>query len=123
MKQEAMDVLIRTEGVFLSDTLRDAVIRKMGRVRQYAPRALRARVLLHKTCSKSSAHQFRARVHYEIPGNDLFAEQCAHEPMAAIDLLAEKKGVCPGLAARRRHFGAHADRRSRALDRASGRGS
>jgi putative sigma-54 modulation protein len=90
MKQEAMDVLIRTEGVFLSDTLRDAVIRKMGRVRQYAPRALRARVLLHKTCSKSSAHQFRARVHYEIPGNDLFAEQCAHEPMAAIDLLAEK---------------------------------
>ncbi len=85
-----MDILIRTEGVELTDKLHDAVTRKIGRVRQYAPRALRARVQLHKVCPNRSAHQFRARVHYEIPGNDLFAEHSAHEPVAAIDLVAEK---------------------------------
>ena len=85
-----MDILIRTEGVELTDELHDAVTRKIGRVRRYAPRALRARVQLHKVCPKRSARQFRARVHYEIPGNDLFAEHSAHEPVAAIDLVAEK---------------------------------
>ena len=89
-KQEAMDILIRTEGVELTDELHDAVTRKIGRVRQYAPRALRARVQLHKVGPNRSARQFRARVHYEIPGNDLFAEHSAHEPVAAIDLVAEK---------------------------------
>lgn len=89
-KQEAMDILIRTEGVELTDELHEAVTRKIGRVRQYAPRALRARVQLHKVCANRSARQFRARVHYEIPGNDLFAEHSAHEPVAAIDLVAEK---------------------------------
>ncbi len=89
-KQEAMDILIRTEGVELTDELHEAVTRKIGRVRQYAPRALRARVHLHKVYANRSARQFRARVHYEIPGNDLFAEHSAHEPVAAIDLVAEK---------------------------------
>lgn len=88
--QEAMDILIRTEGVELTDKLREAVTRKIGRVRQYAPRALRARVQLHKVRPNRSARGFRARVHYEIPGNDLFAEHSAHEPVAAIDLVAEK---------------------------------
>lgn len=88
--QEAMDILIRTEGVELSDELKHAITRKIGRVRQYAPRALRARVQLHKVSPNRSAHQFRARVHYEIPGNDLFAEHSAHQPLAAIDLVAEK---------------------------------
>lgn len=89
-KREAMDILIRTEGVELTDKLQEAVTRKIGRVRQYAPRALRARVQLHKVSPNRSARQFRARVHYEIPGNDLFAEHSAHEPVAAIDLVAEK---------------------------------
>lgn len=89
-KQEGMDILIRTEGVELTDKLHEAVTRKIGRARLYAPRALRARVQLQKVCHKRSARQFRARVHYEIPGNDLVAEHFAHEPMAAIDLVAEK---------------------------------
>ena len=45
-------------------------------------------------CTKSapspSPHQFRVRVHYELPGNDLFAEHTAHDPVAALDLVAEK---------------------------------
>lgn len=89
-KQEAMDILIRTEGVELTDELHEAVTRKIGRVRQYAPRALRARVQLHKVCPNRSARQFRACVHYEIPGNDLFVEHRAHEPLTAIDLVADK---------------------------------
>lgn len=85
-----MDILIRTEGVELTEKLQEAVRRKLGRVRQYAPRALRARVQLQKVSPYRSAHQFSARVHYEVPGNDLFAEHSAHEPIAAIDLVAEK---------------------------------
>ena len=88
--QDAMDILIRAEGVELTDKLREAVTRKIGRVRQYAPRALRARVQLHKISPNRSAGQFLARVHYEIPGNDLVAEHRAHEPVAAIDIVAEK---------------------------------
>jgi putative sigma-54 modulation protein len=89
-KQEAMHILIRTDDVELTEELHEAVIWKIGRARRYAPRALRARVQLHKVCSNRSARQFRARVHFEIPGNDLFAEHSAHEPVAAIDLVAEK---------------------------------
>ena len=85
-----MHILIRTEGIELTDKLRDAVNRKIGRVGRYAPRALRARVQLHKLHANPSPHQFRARVLYELPGNDLSAEHLAHDPVAALDLVAEK---------------------------------
>ena len=85
-----MHILIRAEGIELTDKLRDAVNRKIGRVRRYAPRALRARVQLHKLLANSSPHQFRARVLYELPGNDLSAEHTAHDPVAALDVVAEK---------------------------------
>jgi ribosome-associated translation inhibitor RaiA len=29
-------------------------------------------------------------VHYELPGHDLVAEHTAHDPVAALDLVAEK---------------------------------
>lgn len=89
-KHDAMDILIRTDGVELTDKLHEAVVWKIGRVRQYAPRALRARVQLHRVRPNRSPDQFRALVHYEVPGNDLIAEHTAHEPVAAIDVVAEK---------------------------------
>ena len=89
-KEEFINILIRAEGVELTGKLREAVNQKIGRVRQYAPRALRARVHLHKVRASASQHQFRARVHYEVPGNDLVAEHTAHDPIAALDLVAEK---------------------------------
>ena len=89
-KLESWDILLRADGVELTDKLREAVNLKIGRVRQYAPRAFRARVQLHKITDRPSPHQFRARVHYEIPGNDLVAEHSAHDPVAALDLVAEK---------------------------------
>ena len=85
-----MDILIRADGVELTNKLREAVNLKIGRVRQYAPRALRARVHLHKVRANASPYQFRAWVHYEIPGNDLVAEHTAHDPVTALDLVAEK---------------------------------
>ena len=87
---DGMVILIRVEGVQLNDKLREAVNQKIGRVRQYAPRAMRARVQLHKLQGTPSPRQFCAKVLYEIPGNDLFAEHTAHDPLAAIDLVAEK---------------------------------
>jgi len=74
----------------LTEKLREAVNQKIGRVRQYAPRALRARVHLHKVLDNPSPHQFKARILYELPGNDLVAEHTAHDPVAALDLVAEK---------------------------------
>ncbi len=85
-----MDILIRVDGVVLSDELRGAVSRKIGRARRYAPGALRARVQLHKVRPNPSPAQFRARVHYEVPGNDVVAEHTAHDPVAALDAVAYK---------------------------------
>lgn len=84
-----MSILIRVEGVQLTEKLREAVNRKIGRVRRYAPRALRARVQLHKLHATPSPHQFRVRVLYELPGNDLIAEHTAHDPIVALDFVAE----------------------------------
>ena len=89
-KEEFINILIRAEGVELTEKLREAVNQKIGRVRQYAPRALRARVHLHKVLDNPSPHQFKARILYELPGNDLVAEHTAHDPVAALDLVAEK---------------------------------
>jgi ribosomal subunit interface protein len=85
-----IEIMIRTDGVDLTDKLREAVSRKIGRVRQYAPRALRARVQLHKLCPAQSTNRFRAHVLYELPGQDLNAEHIAHDPMTAVDIVAEK---------------------------------
>jgi putative sigma-54 modulation protein len=88
--EKHMDILIRTEGLELNDELREAVNRKIGRVRQYAPRALRARVQLYKLRANPSPRQYCAKVRYEVPGNDLFAGHKAHDPLVAINLVAEK---------------------------------
>ena len=84
------DLIIRATGLELPDKLREAVAKKIGRVRQYAPRAFRARVHLEREHLKAAPDQFRVTVHYEIPGNDLVAEHRAFEPMAALDLVSEK---------------------------------
>jgi len=85
-----MDILIRATGVELTEKLRAAVGRKVGRAQRYAPRAMRARVQLHKVRVNPSSEQYRARVHYEVPGNDVVAEHTAHDPVAALDVVADK---------------------------------
>lgn len=84
-----MGILIRSEGVKLTDELRAAINQKIGRVRRYAPRAMRARVQLHEIHA-SAPPQFRARVLFEIPGNDMVAEHTAQSPAAALDLVTDK---------------------------------
>jgi len=84
------DIIIRATGVELTEQLRDAIARKIGRVRQYAPQAFRARVNLERDHKKAAEDQYRITVRYEIPGHDVISEQRAHEPMAALDLVAEK---------------------------------
>jgi ribosomal subunit interface protein len=90
-KQNGMlEIMIRTNGVELTEKLRDAVTRKIGRARQYAPRAFRARVHLEREHIKPTRDRFRVSVRYEIPGWDILAEHQAHEPFAALDLVSEK---------------------------------
>ncbi len=84
------EISITNLGILLTEKLRAAVEQKIGRVRQYAPDAIRAVVDVQKTANKKSPKQFRVFVRYEIPGYDLTAEHRAHEPLTAIDLVAEK---------------------------------
>ena len=85
-----LDILTRGDGIEVSEELRDAVVQKIGRVRQYAPRAFRVRVQFHKDRLKPSADQYRVTVHYEVPGNDVFAEHSADDPLTALDVVSEK---------------------------------
>lgn len=84
------DIIIRTSEVELNEKLREAISTKIGRVRQYAPRAFRARVHIERDHMKATGDQFRVLVRYEIPGADMVAEHRADEPLAALDLVAEK---------------------------------
>lgn len=85
-----MDILIQADGVTLTNPLRTAVEEKIGRVEQYAPRAIRARVRLRKVTAHANQAQYVVRVLVELPGRDLSAEQIGPEPLLALDIVAEK---------------------------------
>lgn len=89
-RSRPLDILIHTDGVELDAQMRKAVYSKIGRVRQYAPRALGARVQLIKVGPNPSSSQFRAHVLYAVKGNDVSAQHRAHDPLAALDIVAEK---------------------------------
>lgn len=85
-----MDILIQADGVTLTESLRTAVEEKIGRVEQFAPRALRARVRLRRSSAHASQSQYVVRVLVELPGGDLSAEQIGPEPLLALDIVAQK---------------------------------
>ena len=85
-----MNVLIHADGVILTEELKAAIEEKIGRVKQYAPRALRARVVLRRQSARPSPRQYVVRVLYEIPGNDLSAEEFGPDPLSTLDIVAEK---------------------------------
>ena len=85
-----MDIIVQADGLTLTADLRDAVEAKIGRVEQYAPRAVRARVRIRKSSARANQAQYVVRVLIELPGRDLSAEQVGPEPMLALDILAEK---------------------------------
>lgn len=85
-----MDTLIHTDGVTLTKRLDEAIQEKIGRLVQYAPRALRARVHIRKASAHASDDQFVVKVLIEVPGNDISAEERALTPLAALDSVSEK---------------------------------
>lgn len=85
-----MDILVHTDGVVLTAALEAAIDEKIGRVEQYAPRAVRARVRLRKVSARPSPRQYVVRVLFELPGSDMSAEQAGPDVMAALDIVAEK---------------------------------
>lgn len=87
---ELFPIRLNAFGVLMTDELRKAITRKIGRVRQYAPDSMRAVVDVERSSDKRSSEQFRVFVRYELPGYDVTAEHRAHEPLAAIDIVAEK---------------------------------
>ena len=85
-----MDILIQSDGLVLTENLKDLVEEKIGRIVQYAPRAVRARVRLRKVSAHASQSQYVVRVLVELPGRDLSAQQTGPEPLLALDIVAEK---------------------------------
>jgi ribosomal subunit interface protein len=85
-----MDILIQSTGFTVTPDLQSAIEAKVGRVVQYAPRAVRARVNLRRVTSRPSPRQFIVKVMYEVPGSNLTAEDCNGDPLTAIDLVSEK---------------------------------
>ncbi len=85
-----MDILIHSEGFTLDDRKKALIDEKVGRLENYAPKALRARVTLKMETAHACDKQFAAKILMEIPGNDLAAEKKAAEPLEAVDLLVEK---------------------------------
>ncbi|NWF65680.1 MAG: ribosome-associated translation inhibitor RaiA [Chloroflexi bacterium] len=85
-----MDILIHSDGLVVKEDLRAAIEGKIGRVEQYAPRALRARVYLRKTSAHPSPRQYSVRVLCEVPGKDVSCEQYGEDVLSAVDIVAEK---------------------------------
>jgi putative sigma-54 modulation protein len=85
-----MDILVQTDGVTLTEAIKNAVDEKIGHVEQYAPRAVRARVTLRKVSAHSSPRQYTVRVLVEIPGADLSAEESGADVVGALDAVERK---------------------------------
>ena len=85
-----MDILIRTTGVTLTETLEATIEDKIGRVEHFAPRAIRARVHVRKVSAHASPRQYLVRVIIEVPGSDMSAQQSGPDVVSALDLVAGK---------------------------------
>ena len=85
-----MDILVQADGVTLTETIKNAVDEKIGRVELCAPRALRARVNLRKISAHPSPRQFTVRVLVEIPGADLSAQESSADVIGALEVVAGK---------------------------------
>jgi putative sigma-54 modulation protein len=85
-----MDILVNADGLALTGKLRDAVEEKIGRIEQFAPRALRARVRIRRATARHNQAQYVVRVLVELPGRDLSVEQIGPEPLLALDIAADK---------------------------------
>jgi putative sigma-54 modulation protein len=85
-----MDILIQADGVTLTDSLKDTVDEKIGRIEHYLPRALRARVHLRKISAHPSPRQFMVHVICDVPHATLSAEERGPNVISALDVVAEK---------------------------------
>ncbi len=85
-----MDILVQADGVTLTETIKNAIDEKIGRVELCAPRAVRARVNLRKISAHSSPRQFTIRVLVEIPGADLSAQESSADVIGALEVVAGK---------------------------------
>lgn len=89
-KDGLLDIIMKADGVELPEDLRQAVLRKIGRLRQYAPQAVRARVHFLMEPLRSPALRFEVTVLFELPGNDVVAAHRGSTAMEALDLVVEK---------------------------------
>ena len=85
-----MDILIHADGLTLTDDLKAVIDEKIGRLEQFAPRAVRARVSLRRMSAHPSPRQYHVRVLCEIPGRDLSAAQSGRDSLSALDVVAVK---------------------------------
>ena len=85
-----MDIMIRTAGMELSKTLETTIEEKIGRIEQFGPTIVRARVFVHKNSAHASGRQYSVRVVCEVRGADITAEQFGADAASALDAVAQK---------------------------------
>ncbi|MDA0578181.1 MAG: ribosome-associated translation inhibitor RaiA [Verrucomicrobia bacterium] len=84
-----MKTLIHTDGVKLTRRLEEAIEEKIGRVEQYAPRAVRARVQVRKVSVHAGQKQYSVQVLIELPGKDQSASERGPDPFVALDIVSD----------------------------------
>lgn len=85
-----MEVVIHSPGLTLGAGFKAAIEQKIGRVEQYEPRALRTHVHIRKASAHHGREQYEVKVHCEVPGADLSAEEHGPDALTAVDVVAEK---------------------------------
>jgi len=85
-----VDIIIQTDGLTLTESLKAAVEEKIGRIEEHAPRAMRARVRLRRDSAHANSAQYMVRVLCDLPGRELSVEQIGPDPLLALDIVAEK---------------------------------
>lgn len=85
-----MEVVIHSPGLTLGAGFKTAIDQKIGRIEQYEPRALRAHVHVRKASAHHGKEQYEVKVHCEVPGADISAEEHGPDALTAVDIVAEK---------------------------------
>ena len=85
-----MDILLHADGLTLTDDLKGLIEEKIGRLEQFAPRAVRVRVHLRRASAHPSPRQYIVRVLCELPGRDLTVAEYGRDPLTALDVVAVK---------------------------------
>jgi putative sigma-54 modulation protein len=85
-----MKLILTAHNVTLTKAIEDHILSKIDKLEHFDRFAINARVTLDHDATKAPDKQFTCSLRLNVPGPDLFAEDCESDLYAAIDLVAKK---------------------------------